>query len=441
MFTSHSSIEIASRISPLLCDSYKQNESNDSMINDMSKPNPKTADIVLDKLQSFSTTYVKSDLSSDRLIATLMYRTKTSYSSQLSCDTNQSLPPASNSCATPSPILPVSTVSELQSLSSVSSAPALGFSSNASWGPGISYLCINTFQNLVSSLLLNKGSPTLTFCQKFLDKPKDPLIVELISSKFLNHKIQNLSNLSTHELIQKFEADWNVDIIFQVDTVFRRYPRLVCFDMDSTLIQEELIDLIAASIGVEAEVSALTERAMNGELDFLESLKMRVKLLEGIEEDIFIKLRSSITPTRGVKELVRALKRIGVRTAVFSGGFLSTASWLAEELGLDYAHANILSVSNGRLTGELEGDIVNAERKRTLLCEVAKKENIELSQTIAVGDGANDLLMLGAAGLGVAWNAKPFVQRQVQAKLNRESLLDLLYVFGFTAEEISSLVS
>lgn len=420
MITSHSDLKTACLISPLLSDSYKQNENNDN------------------KLLSSPTTDVKSDLSSDHLVATLMYRTKASNSSQLSFNTNQILSQAPDPCTTSSQILPVSASTDG---ALKSSSLAANLSSNALCNSGISCVCINTFQNLLSSILLSKGSPALTFSQRFLDNSKCPQIVEFTSSKFLSHKIQNLLNLSTHKLIQEFEADWNIDIIFQVDTVFRRYPRLVCFDMDSTLIQEELIDLIAESIGVEAEVSALTEKAMNGELDFLESLKQRVKLLKGVKEDIFIKLRSSVTPTRGVKELVRALKRIGVRTAVFSGGFLPTVSWLAGELGIDYAYANVLSVSDGRLTGELEGEIVNAERKRTLLCEIAKKENIELNQTIAIGDGANDLLMLGAAGLGVAWNAKLFVQKQVQAKLNRESLLDLLYLFGFTAEEINSLIS
>lgn len=212
--------------------------------------------------------------------------------------------------------------------------------------------------------------------------------------------------------------------------------------MDSTLITQEVIDLLAASIGVEEEVSAITARAMNGELDFSASFKERVRLLKGLDAEIFTKLRSVITPTKGVAELIRALKRLGVKTAVFSGGFIPLTQWLATHLGIDYAFANTIAIDpeTQKFTGEVVGDIVNAEKKRDLLLEIAKKEGVALEQVVAVGDGANDLLMMEAAGLGVAWNAKPVVQMQAEARLNGESLLDLLHVFGFTAEEIAVLI-
>jgi len=243
-------------------------------------------------------------------------------------------------------------------------------------------------------------------------------------------------------LIYRFEREWNVDVILQADTVLRRYPRLVVFDMDSTLIEQEVIDLIAASIGVEDKVSAITARAMNGELDFSSSFKERVKLLKGVEADIFTKLRTVITPTKGVKELIRGLKRMGVKTAVFSGGFIPLTQWLADHLGLDYAFANTIASdpATNLLTGEVVGTIVNAERKRDLMLEIAEKEKVPLEQVIAVGDGANDLLMMKAAGLGVAWNAKPLVQMEAEARLNGDSLLDLLHIFGLTAEEVQTLI-
>jgi phosphoserine phosphatase len=211
--------------------------------------------------------------------------------------------------------------------------------------------------------------------------------------------------------------------------------------MDSTLIQQEVIDLLAASIGVEPQVSAITARAMDGELDFSSSLRERVALLKGVSADIFAELRSVITPTPGVRQLIRALRRLGVKTAVLSGGFIPLAQWLAVELGIDYAYANNLVSEDGKLTGEVSGIIVDADRKALLLLEIAGKEHIDLSQVIAVGDGANDLLMMKKAALGVAFNAKPRVQLEAGARLNGESLLDLLFLLGFTMEEIDILVS
>jgi phosphoserine phosphatase len=203
-----------------------------------------------------------------------------------------------------------------------------------------------------------------------------------------------------------------------------------------------VIDLIAASIGVEDQVSAITAKAMNGELDFSESLRERAKLLKGVDADIFTKLRSVITPTKGARELNVALKKMGVKTAVLSGGFIPLTQWLADQLGIDYAFANTLAAdpATGKLTGEVVGTIVNAERKRDLLLELAKTENVALEQVVAVGDGANDLLMIDTAGLGVAFNAKPVVQMEAQARLNGETLLDLLHIFGLTAEEVQVLI-
>jgi phosphoserine phosphatase len=209
--------------------------------------------------------------------------------------------------------------------------------------------------------------------------------------------------------------------------------------MDSTLIEQEVIDLIAASKGLEAEVSAITARAMAGELDFSASFRERVRLLKDVDEDIFTRLRGVITPTKGAVELIKALKRIGVKTAVCSGGFIPLTQWLADQLGIDYAHANTVEIVDGKLTGEVTGTIVNAERKRDLLLEIAEKEKIDLKQTVAVGDGANDLLMMGVAGLGVAFDAKPLVQMEAGARLNGGTLLDLLHIFGFTAEEVAVL--
>jgi phosphoserine phosphatase len=264
--------------------------------------------------------------------------------------------------------------------------------------------------------------------------------VELTFSPTPDPSYLTLSDLRKHELLYRFEREWNVDVILQLDTPLRRYPRLVVFDMDSTLIQEEVVDLIAASIGVEPQVSAITARAMNGELDFAASLRERVALLKGVDANIFTKLRSVITPTKDVRELIRALKRLGVRTAVLSGGFIPLTQWLADELGLDHAYANTLTAADGKLTGEVSGPIVDAKRKAALLLEIAKTHRIDLSQVIAVGDGANDLLMMKEAALGIAFNAKSRVQLEAAARLNGESLLDLLFLFGFTEEDVGILI-
>jgi phosphoserine phosphatase len=248
-----------------------------------------------------------------------------------------------------------------------------------------------------------------------------------------------------HESIYKFEREWNCEIILQPDTVYRRHRRLCVFDMDSTLIQQEVIDEVAAFVGVKKEVAAITERAMNGELDFAASLKARVALLKGVPADVFERLKPKIVITPGAKELCKCLKRLGFTLAVLSGGFQPLADWLANELGLDHAFANhlISDDKTNTLTGELDPafPIVDSAHKQSLLISLAKGKGIPLAQTMAVGDGANDIPMLKTAGLGVAWKAKSKVQMEAPARLNiGESLLDLVYLLGLTKEEIDQLL-
>ncbi|KAL2121956.1 hypothetical protein VTJ04DRAFT_2411 [Mycothermus thermophilus] len=317
------------------------------------------------------------------------------------------------------------------------------------YGSYVSPMCIAAFLHLMSTFPLPPGSTEITSSHRCLkldeSQGHQPLVVELTLSPAPAMDYLSLADLRKHELIYRFEREWNVDVALRIDNLWRRYPRLVVFDMDSTLITQEVIDLLAATIkdppDLAARVADITHRAMLGELEFDSAFRERVKLLTGLPATIFHELRPVLDVTNGVRPLLRALKRLGVKTAVLSGGFLPLTSWLAGELGIDYAHANevIIDEKTGRLTGEVKGRIVGKERKRELLIEIAEKEGIALEQVVAVGDGANDLLMMEAAGLGVAWNAKPRVQMEASARLNGDTLLDLLHLFGFTEEEILQL--
>ncbi|KAJ5707579.1 Phosphoserine phosphatase [Penicillium malachiteum] len=309
------------------------------------------------------------------------------------------------------------------------------------YGPYVSQLCLTNFLQTLESL------PTpyqrMNTSHRCLDRDAHPRVVEVTFSPPPDPEYLSFDDLRKHESIWRFEREWNVEVVLQKESVFRRHKRLAVFDMDSTLIENEVIDEIAKFIGVEKEVSEITERAMNGELDFSASLKERVGLLKGVPADVFDKLKSVITIAKGARELCAALKVLGFKMAVLSGGFQPLAEWLAGQLGLDYAVANHLEIDpeTQTLTGKLVENkpIINAEMKRTLLKSIAAENNIPLSQTLAVGDGANDLLMLHEAGLGVAWRAKPKVQLEAPTRINGESLVDILHLFGLEKEDIVEL--
>ncbi|KAF9879571.1 phosphoserine phosphatase [Colletotrichum karsti] len=314
------------------------------------------------------------------------------------------------------------------------------------YGSYISPMCVTSFLHLMSTFPLPPGESDYASSHRCLDSQESPRVVELTLDPAPCQSYLSLTDLRKHELIYRFEREWNVDVALQPDTLWRRHPRLVVFDMDSTLITQEVIDLLAGMIkdrpDLAERVADITHRAMLGELEFDAAFRERVQLLKGLPASFFEELRPVLDVTKGVPRLIKALRRLGVKTAVLSGGFLPLTSWLAGELGIDYAHANEVVIDeSGKLTGEVKGLIVGKERKRDLLVEIAGKEGIDLSQVAAVGDGANDLLMMGAAGLGVAWNAKPRVQMEADTRLNSESLLDLLYLFGFTGDEIEQLAS
>ena len=228
----------------------------------------------------------------------------------------------------------------------------------------------------------------------------------------------------------------DVDIAFQVDDIYRRNRRLVAFDMDSTLIQVEVIDELAIAAGVGEEVSAITEAAMNGELDFEESLVARVALLKGLPESVLEEIAARLPLTPGAERLIRTLKSLGYRTAILSGGFMFFGRELQRRLGIDFVFANELEVKEGRLTGRVCGEIVDGARKATLLRQLAEEAGIRLEQTIAVGDGANDLPMLDAAGLGIAFHAKPHVRRSAGQAISNLGLDGILYLIGMSDREV-----
>ncbi len=231
-------------------------------------------------------------------------------------------------------------------------------------------------------------------------------------------------------------AEHHFDVAVQEERLERRMKRLVVIDVDSTLIQDEVIDLLAQEAGVAAEVHAITEKAMEGGLDFEESLRKRVKLLAGLDAAKLDQVAASIRLTPGARTFIKTLKRVGMRTAIVSGGFTEIAEYLANELVVDHAAANTLEIVGGRLTGNLVGEVVDRPGKARILQKIAEKEGIPLEQVVAVGDGANDLDMLAVAGLGIAFNARHSVRAAADAALNVPYLDAILFLLGIRGEEV-----
>lgn len=247
-------------------------------------------------------------------------------------------------------------------------------------------------------------------------------------------KIEDMTALQT-QLIQ--DADrLDFDFSVQVDTVFRRNRRLVAFDMDSTLITAEVMDELAKRHGVGDQVVAITADAMAGKIDFKESFRRRARLLKGMPVAVLEDVAQAVKLNAGAHRLLTALQHFGYKTAVLSGGFQYVGELLGKQLGIDHIHANNLEIRDGHMTGEVAGEIVDAERKATLLSEIAAKEGIALQQTIAIGDGANDLPMLTRSGLGVAFHAKQVVRESARHSISNFGLDAVLYLIGFSDRDI-----
>ncbi len=227
-----------------------------------------------------------------------------------------------------------------------------------------------------------------------------------------------------------------IDISFHVDNIYRRNRKLVVFDMDSTLIQAEVIVELAKLAGVGDQVNNITESAMRGEIDFKESFRQRVALLKGLQEEQLVKLTRELPLTDGADLVIKTLKGLGYKLGILSGGFRFVGEYLKDRLGFDYMYANELDIEDSVVTGKVVGDIVDGEKKAILLRQLAQKENIALDQTIAVGDGANDLPMISIAGLGVAFNAKPIVRQKASNAISSVGLDGLLYLIGIHDREI-----
>ncbi|KRP26810.1 MAG: phosphoserine phosphatase SerB [Porticoccaceae bacterium] len=236
------------------------------------------------------------------------------------------------------------------------------------------------------------------------------------------------------ELLE-LSSRYEIDIAYQEDTIFRRNRRLVVFDMDSTLIDAEVIDELAYEAGVGEQVAAITEAAMQGELDFKQSFTQRVGLLKGLSADVLQSVAERLVLNEGAEHLISTLRKLGYKTAIVSGGFTFFGQHLQKRLGVDYVYANQLDIENGYVTGRVTGDIIDGQRKAELLRQIAAQEGLRLEQVIAVGDGANDLPMLSIAGLGIAFRAKPLVKASAKQSISNLGLDGILYLLGYSDKD------
>jgi phosphoserine phosphatase len=250
------------------------------------------------------------------------------------------------------------------------------------------------------------------------------------------NEVKNLSRLKSRVIAKSHEL--NIDLALQKMEAYRKNKRLVFFDMDSTLVDMEIIDEMAQRVGVFKEVSRITEKARRGDIDFEESLTQRVALLKGLRVEELEKVRNDMKLSEGAEDLVDTLKRLGFKLGLVSGGFDYFSDFLREKLGLDFSYANQLEIKNGVLTGKVLGKIVDNTYKAKIVNMVSSEQGVLLDQTVAIGDGANDVLMLGQAGLGIAYNAKEKLERAANMSLGRARLKNILYILGISEEEMGS---
>lgn len=263
----------------------------------------------------------------------------------------------------------------------------------------------------------------------------------LSPSKAIRFELPSDTLILTQHDVQ-YPSNQPEQLVAVVNNYNKFKPELAIFDMDSTLIYQEVIELIAFYANVEDKVKEITDRAMNNEIDFKESLTLRCSLLAGVPlENLYQEIIKKIVVTNGVPEFVKFLKALGSKTGVISGGFEPFAKYIQQKLDLDYMKANNLVIENEKLTGGLIGEIVDGQCKASTLKKLAIENNIDLEKTLMVGDGGNDLLAMAAAGYGVAWNAKPAVQIQAPSRLNSKNMLDIAYIFGYSDEDIKMLIS
>ncbi|WPH01727.1 putative phosphoserine phosphatase, HAD superfamily [Acrodontium crateriforme] len=313
-----------------------------------------------------------------------------------------------------------------------------------------------TWKDILGSLV--KKSPWSAAGQDFSCEPQylqrmstRTVVEQRLSTGNTSVSLSECTRWTNEPDIKSLQASNGVELVIQPSALYAAHktPGLAVFDMDSTLIQQEVIDELARAVGFYDKVAAITEAAMRGEApytDFEVSLRARVALLNGVPTSIWEQLKQGIiTFAPGAPELIRVLKALGWKTAVLSGGFTPLAYWVKDTLGLDYAFANQLVADNSKhvLTGELVADapIVHGEKKRELLLQLANENKIPVAQVIAVGDGSNDLPMMGAAGLGVAFNAKPKVQDAAPARVNSKSLLDVMHVLGYNQAAVDDILA
>jgi phosphoserine phosphatase len=291
---------------------------------------------------------------------------------------------------------------------------------------------ISTVATVIAENRLNIDSITRLTGRISIEKPQN----NPRASVQLSVSGRPLNLLDMRRRFMEISQQAGIDISFHVDNIYRKNRKLVVFDMDSTLIQAEVIVELAKLVGAGEMVDKITESAMQGEIDFKESFRQRVALLKGIKTEQLATITRELPLTDGADLVAKTLKGLGYKLGILSGGFTFVGEYLKDRLGFDYMYANVLDIKNGVVTGEVVGDIVDGEKKAILLRHLAQKENIALEQTIAIGDGANDLPMISIAGLGVAFNAKPVVRQKASNAISSVGLDGLLYLIGIHDREI-----